>query len=330
MAKPKKKKGKSLKAQAKELAWAEYGGAIGQVSDTRTGNRNQYDSYTKQRQESLSRQLGSDQQTNSIVGNTITGRKGEALGALSESIKKAELTKGVRDQVIQAQNANALSNYEAEMAARGLSTDQVEGMKANQAKSNDFRSQLDSIQAESANSAAKRTGSVYDILATQNAQAGTSAAAGARAQAQSDLTNQFNQYTSKDSELAAESAKLKKDRGSSRLNTYMTLKKEHQQRKAEKAQLALEQHIAGLKNSQEMAKVASSDYFKEAGLQLKRADLELKGKALDAKIKAETRKGNLEEAKLLEKIRDSNAKNRREDAKAGVSYGSGRNTGRGD
>lgn len=300
--KPAKAKPKTLKDQAKELTDAQYAGALGQLKDTKQSNINQYNRFTTERKTSLDSEIGSNNQTGQIVQNAIAGRKGQAIAAAKEEFQKQEMARSLRDQAVQAENTNALSNYEALMKSRGLEPSQVAEMSANFKTTQDFTGQLDAINRKSSNDTELAAGTAMDTLATQAQMANFNAQANARGNAQRDFNTQYNNTLTENEKVAAELAKTKLDKGSSQLNTYLTLKKEYQQRKAEEAQSRLEAAVA-------MGKQASSDYFKEANLGLattkaanaqSNADRNFGLKQQEAlnKWKVQADKGTLDQAKF--------------------------------
>lgn len=258
---PAKKKPKTLKEQAKELTDAQYAGALGELEDTRASNINQYNRYVNDRKASLNNELGSNDQTGQIVQNAIAGRKANALANAKAEYDRSELVRQTREQAVQATNTNALTNYEALMKSRGIDPTQVESMKANLATQLGFSQRLDEINRKDEAATVAEAGTAMDTLATQAQMANFNAQANARGRAQTDFNMQYNNTLTQNEKIAAELAKTKLDKGSAELNTYLTLKKEYQQRKAEEAQARLEAAVA-------MGKQASSDYFKEAKLQL--------------------------------------------------------------
>lgn len=296
--KPKKpkKKPKTLKQQAKELSNAEYAGVIGQIGDTRTSGRNQYDRFTKDRQDSLARQIGSDRQTGEITGNVITGLRGESIGALDKAIAARNAATSARNETIQAQNSEALSNFEAEMKARGLDAGAVEGLKQGMATQQGYRGRLSEIEAQGAEDQKSAAGRLYDVLSSQNETSKLNAEARAKAAAQADFSKQYGDYLTKDEALAADLAKAKKDRGSSYLNTYMTLKKEYQQRKAEEAANKLSAAVS-------MGKQASSDYFKQARLDLDTQKFGLDTKKFEQQIMRDIQNGTISQAKAIKDLK---------------------------
>jgi hypothetical protein len=188
------------------------------------------------------------------------------------------------------------------MKSRGLEPSQVAAMTANMKTDQDFTSQLDAINRKSSADTELAAGTAMGTLATQAQMANFNAQANARGNAQRDFNTQYNNTLTENEKIAAELAKTKLDKGNSQLNTYLTLKKEYQQRKAEEAQSRLEAAVA-------MGKQASSDYFKEAKLGLDTAkfdytktkgDREFNLKQQDAlnKWKVQADKGILDKAKF--------------------------------
>jgi hypothetical protein len=271
----------SLEAMAKKLSDAEFAGILEQLDINQQTNRKQYENYVPQRQDSLAKQIGSDRLATEITQNSVGGLKGEAMDNFRRAAEANAATQAVRKSTQAAQNANTLTNYEREMRAYGLSPERVEEMKGNFQTQQDYQGKLDEIQTKYAGDSSTNAGRLYDVLKVQAAIQGNSAEAGARAQAQTDFNEKFNTYTTTEGQLAGEVAKAKKDRGSSYLNTLMTLKKEKEQADAERAQAQLEAAVS-------MGKQASSDYFKQAGLDLKGQEISLK---------ADTAKSNSELAK---------------------------------
>lgn len=313
----------ALEKQAAEIAKNQYAGALSQLSDSKEFNQKSYDTQTARRQEALTGELGSQDTAWQITRNTVSGLKGEALAQYVKDKETQDAISKARDEANQARNSNTLTSYQQAMIARGLEPSQAAGMTANLEKSMGYTSELDRIRNEASASNKTNTSETYDRALIRTDQQQTSAAANARAAAQNDLMSAYDQYVSRQQELDSSLTKTKLDKGATEADVLMTLKKEKELAKREKAQLELEQYVAGLKNSQEMAKIAQSDYWKEAELALKKSDLNLKGKELDAKIQDMKRKGNLEEQKLLEKIRDNLRKNATADAKAGIKSSTG-------
>jgi hypothetical protein len=281
--KPAKKKSGGIKGLARKLSNAEYAGAIERTFITRRLNSRQYEEYIPQRQESLAKQIGSDQLASQITQNTIGGLKGEAMEEFKRAAAASEATRQLRNQTKSGINSNALSNYEAEMRARGLDPALTEQMKSNFQTQQGFSDDLDNINRDYATGTQQRAGSVYDTLKMQAAMRGNSAESNARAQAQEDFTEKYNSYTTTRDELNGQLAELKKNRGSSYLNTYLTLKKEAEQRKAEMAQSQLEAAVS-------MGKQASADYFRQADLDLKTSKAASENSRANAKLDLDKQK----------------------------------------
>jgi hypothetical protein len=300
--KKKKKKPLTLKQQAKQLTDSQYAGTLGQLEDTKKSNINQYNRYTTERKTSLNSEIGSNSQTGQIVQNAIAGRKGLVIAKAKEEYQKQELSRAARDQAVQAENTNALTNYEALMRARGLEPTQSADMANNLKTQQGYSQRLDEINRKSSSDTEAAAGTAMDTLATQAQMANFNAQANARANAQRDFNSQYANTLTENEKISAELAKTKLDKGNANLNTYLTLKKEYQQRKAEEAQMRLEAAVS-------MGKQASSDYFKEAKLGLDTAkfdysktkgdrDYKLKEQEALNKWKVQADKGTLDQAKF--------------------------------
>jgi hypothetical protein len=300
--KKKKKKPLSLKAQAKQLTDSQYAGILGQLEDTQRNNINQYNRYTTERKNSLNSEIGSNNQTGQIVENAIAGRKGQIIAASRDNYAKQELSRAARDQAVQAENTNALTNYEALMKSRGLDPSQAAEMTQNLKTTQGYSAKLDEINRTSAADTEAAAGTAMDTLATQAQMANFNAQSNARGAAQRDFNTQYATTLTENEKIAAELAKTKLDKGNANLNTYLTLKKEYQQRKAEEAQMRLEAAVS-------MGKQASSDYFREAKLGLDTAKFQyskskgdrefgLKQQEALNKWKVQADKGTLDQAKF--------------------------------
>lgn len=319
---PKPPKVDKYQTQADELAKKQFAGALKELEMGEQSNTTNYEQAKATRAAALAAELASNKTAGEITSNTVAGLKGQALAQFAKDKATQDALSAARTNQENAVNTDALTTFQEQLKARGLEgTPQAEALTANMKDRQGFAQGLDSIRENASTSAEQRARQLYDMTNVNVLGQTNRAQAQAQAKANSDQMGAYGTYASKAAELAGTKAKTALDQGSTAANTALTLRKEAALRKQEKAQLALERHVAGLKNAQEMAKVSSSNYFKEAGLQLKAADLKLKGKSLDAKIAKENRAGNLAEAKLLEQIRSNNAKQRAADAKAGIKYG---------
>lgn len=251
----KPKKPPAYQTEAKKLTDAEWAGILEQLNMNSATNTRGYNEWTKQRQGSLAKQIGSDRLATEITGNVVTGLKGQAMGEFDRSAANNQAARDIRDASNQARNSNALTNYEAEMKARGISADQQAAMSANFKTQQDLTSGLDAIDRSYQDNIKKSAGQLYDMAGIQTKQFGNAFESNARAEAQANFNEHYNSYVEKRDTIAADLAKAKKDKGAAYLNTYMTLKKEAEQRAAEKAAAKLSAQVS-------MAKQASSDYFR--------------------------------------------------------------------
>lgn len=249
-----KKKAPAYKGEAKKLANAQYAGTIEQLGRNKGTNRRQYDEYVTQRQEALGKQLGSDRLATEITGNVVSGLKGQSMAEFDRVKQQNDAARQLRDQATSAANSNALANYEAEMKARGISEPQAAAMKANLETQQGYTQGLDAIDRSYQDRNQLVAGQTFDTQKIRAQQLGNVFEANARATATSDFNEKYNTYVEKRDALAAEISKAKLDRGATYLNTYLTMKKEAQQRAAEKAANQLSASVA-------MGKQASSDYF---------------------------------------------------------------------
>jgi hypothetical protein len=326
---PKAPKVDKYQVQADELAKKQFAGAIKELAMGEESNTRNYEQTKASRAAALGAELASNKTAGEITSNTVTGLKGQALAQFAKDKATQDALSAARTGQENAVNTDALTTFQEQLKARGLEgTAQAEALTSNMKDRQGFAQGLDTIRANASTSAEQRARQLYDMTGINVLGQTNRAQAQAQSKANSDQVGAYSTYASKAAELAGTKAKTQLDQGSTAANTALTLRKEAALRKQEKAQLALERHVAGLKNAESMAKVAQTGYFKEAelgikkaGLSLKAEDLKLKGKALDAKIAKETRAGNLGEAKLLEQIRNNNAKQRSADAKAGIKYG---------
>jgi hypothetical protein len=281
-----KAKGKGKTANEKladKLTNAQYAGALGQIGDTRVSNRNQYNRFVEDRGNSLKGELGSNNQTGQIVLNAIQGRKANAIAAAKASAEKQDLARSIRDKAVEAENTNALSNYEALLKARGMDPSQTAAMAENYKTGQGFSAQLDAINRKDTADSEAAAGTAMDTMASQAQMANFTAQAQARANAQKDYSSNYQTHMTEDEKLAAELAKTKLEKGSSRLNTYLTLKKETAQRKAEEAQARL---AAGVS----MSKQASSDYFKELAANQNQQKIDISAEKVKISSKAAQQK----------------------------------------
>lgn len=275
-AKKKKKKTPAYKTEAKKLANAQYAGTIEQLLRNKGTNRRQYDEYAVQRQESLGKQIASDRVATEITGNVISGLKGQAMEGYARSNANNDAARQLRDQATSAANSNALANYEAEMKARGITAPQAAAMKGNLETQQGFTKGVDAIEQSYQGANQKIAEQTFDTQKIRSAQLGNVFEANAKATATQDFNEKYNTYTQKRDDYAAEIAKAKLDRGATYLNTYMTLKKEAQQRAAEKAASQLSAAVA-------QGKQASSDYFRQLGADQaqQRIDISKQGASLN-------------------------------------------------
>jgi len=324
---PAKPKVNKYEKQADELAKKQFAGSLKELEMGRETNTRNYTQQKTDRATALSNELASNKTAGAITTNTISGLRGQALAQFAKDTATQKALSDARTGVENAVNTDALTQYQEQMKARGIDPAQAEIMTSALKTQQGYGQELDSIRNNAAVSSEQLARQMYDMAGINAQGQQNRTAAQAENAANKDQTAAYAAYSGKDAELAGALAKTRLDQGSTAANTALTLRKEAALRKQEKAQLRLERHVAGLKNAEAMAKVASSDYFKEADLKLKQADMKLKGKELDARIEKYRRDGDTAEARLLETMRNNLAKQRSADAKAGISYGRSTTTG---
>lgn len=307
--------------QAKKLGSGKYAPVLKELEMNEATNTELYNNASTQRRQAIDREIGSIQASGATAQKRLGDLGTSSASMYQKSIADSQSNSQALLDKVNTNNTNMLSSLQASMKERGVeNVGDYSNLQGNLGKQNELFAALGNNQR---NALELQQGLADQQIKGQQASStmlDTTAQSGARGAAQTNFDKLYTDWLTKQGELDTAQAKTMLEKGDYTNQTYLTLKKEAALRKQEKAQLALEMHVAGLKNAQEMAKVSSSDYFKEAGLKLKQADMNLKGRALDARIAQMKRSGDLGEAKLLETIRNNNSKNRREDAKAKVTY----------
>lgn len=267
---PEKYKGKvqkegstsKLKADAGELTDKQYAGVLKEIDDSRANNRSNYEDWLAKRQESLKNELASNVTAGSIVQNVLLGLKSKAMASYDAQQQAREATQAVVRENTQANNQQALLNFEQEMQSRGIQKgEQRNQMEAAFNKQLSFSDELNNIRNELEKTTQTNREEMSNAYVGQAANAQTTAQTGAQARASEEMNEQYSAYNERRQTLDTAAAKAKLDKESSYLNTFLTLKREAEQRKAEAAQAKLEAAVA-------MGKQSSSDYFREADLQL--------------------------------------------------------------
>jgi hypothetical protein len=326
----KKKKGSSLLTQAKKLGAGKYAPVLQEIEMNKATNTKLYQNAGTQRKSAIDREIGSINAAGAtskrLIGETGAGNQTMYQQAMAKSQSNTQELLSKVDQ----NHSSMLSSLQAEIKARGGSPEDyayLSPLTRNADQTNGTLAAVGDISRSGFQAQALSDQSRTTSLQAMADMMATTGASKARGAAQTNFDELYTNWLGKQGELDTAHTKAKLEEGDYINQTYLTLKKEAELRKQERAQLALQQYSMGLKNAQAMAKQSSSDYFKEENLNIKKGefgikkeDLNLRGKALDARIAQMKRSGDHADAQLLETIRNNNAKNRREDAKAGVTY----------
>lgn len=265
---PEKYKGKAqsqkttLKDQAKELTDKQYAGIEKEIEDSRKNNLSNYEDWVKQRQASYASEVASNTTAGSIVQNVLLGLKGKAMEGWNAQEAARVATQAVVKAANQATNQKALADFQAQMEARGISAGGTrDQMEAGFAKQLGFADELDAIRNTLNQKTQNTREEMSNAYVGQAANATTMAQGNAAARAAADMNQQYSEFNQRRQTLDTAAAKTALDKGSAELNTYLTLKREAEQRKAEQQQAQLEAAVA-------MGKQSSADYFREAELGL--------------------------------------------------------------
>jgi hypothetical protein len=231
-------------------------------------NKEQYDTANTRRTQALNDELASTSKAGEITGNVLSGLKERALGAMGKNSEQQSAIAKARQESEQGSRTQKLSTFQAALEARGMDPKgaETQNLMSQFGDNVNYGTALDEVRAKYESGNTENANMMYDALKGQAGMMTNQSAGNARSAYNRDSQSTFDAYTARRNELEGNVAKTKAEQGASELNTYLTLKKESDQRKAEEAQAKLENAVA-------MGKLSSDNYFKEAGLGIDRERL---------------------------------------------------------